>query len=489
MKVSGKKAIIIGSGVGGLATSIRLANKGYNVTVYEQNSYPGGKLTEIDRNGFRFDAGPSLFTLPELLDDLFIESGKAPGHYYSYKQVEIITRYFYPDGVQISAYSDPKRFASELEDKAGEPSSNVLNFLSYSKEIYELTKFIFLDRSLNVISTYLQKGTLNTLLNINKIDALRTMNNAIESKFKTSKARQLFARYATYNGSNPYKAPATLNIIAHLEHNCGAYFLDGGMHKVTESLYKLALEQGVQFNFGKEVDGIQVENGKAKSIKIGKDIYDAEIVVSNMDIHPTYRRLMPEQKAPERVLKQEKSTSALIYYWGMSKEFPEFDLHNILFSGDYKTEFDTLNVKKDISDDPTVYIYISKKECPEDAPAGKENWFVMINAPHIDGQNWDELIDRSRRNIINKISQTLGYSIQDYIEFEEKLTPELIQSKTSSYLGALYGNSSNNMLAAFLRHPNFSRKIKNLYFCGGSVHPGGGVPLCLSSAKIIDGLI
>ena len=204
---------------------------------------------------------------------------------------------------------------------------------------------------------------------------------------------------------------------------------------------------------------------------------------------PTYRHLLKDHKAPEKILQQPRSSSALIFYWGISKQFKQLDLHNIFFSEDYKTEFDYIFNKKDVHHDPTVYINISSKEQPTDAPNGSENWFTMVNVPSNIGQDWDKIIAKTRQNIITKVSRLLGEDISKLIEFEDVLDPRLIESKTQSHQGALYGASSNNKYAAFLRHPNFKSSVANLYFCGGSVHPGGGIPLCLLSGKIVAELI
>ena len=184
-------------------------------------------------------------------------------------------------------------------------------------------------------------------------------------------------------------------------------------------------------------------------------------------------------------MSQEKSSSALIFYWGIKQEFSALGLHNILFTENYKTEFDYIFNKKELYHDPTVYINITKKYCEADAPKGGENWFVMINVPHNAGQDWDKIIAEAKPIILNKISRNLGVAIEPLIEVEHLLEPRTIESRTQSHLGSLYGTSSNNRYSAFLRHPNFSSSIKNLYFCGGSVHPGGGIPLCLLSAKIV----
>jgi phytoene dehydrogenase-like protein len=179
----------------------------------------------------------------------------------------------------------------------------------------------------------------------------------------------------------------------------------------------------------------------------------------------------------------------LIFYWGVKKEFPELDLHNILFSEDYKKEFDEIFNLKKAPTDPTVYINISSKDEKADAPAGCENWFVMINVPGNQGQNWDEEISKARKAIVQRINQALNTDIESLIETESILDPRSIESKTQSFQGSLYGAASNNRNAAFLRHPNFSNQLKNLYFCGGSVHPGGGIPLALLSGKITAEII
>ncbi|MEO1383240.1 MAG: NAD(P)-binding protein, partial [Bacteroidota bacterium] len=212
---SGVQAIVIGAGIGGLATAVRLRSQGYEVKVYEANAYPGGKLSEFDLQGYRFDAGPSLFTLPEEVDALFELTGKNPRDYYSYETLDPITRYFFPDGTRLDAFADPARFAEEVEEKTGESQDRILSLLSKSRELYDITHHVFLERSLHKLDTYLRKETLQSILQLHKLDAFRSMNQANTQFFQDPRVVQLFNRYATYNGSNPYEAPATLNIIPH----------------------------------------------------------------------------------------------------------------------------------------------------------------------------------------------------------------------------------------------------------------------------------
>jgi phytoene desaturase len=224
-------------------------------------------------------------------------------------------------------------------------------------------------------------------------------------------------------------------------------------------------------------------------ITTGSGQIDADVVVSNADVWSTYRQLLPQEKAPEKILNRRRSSSAFIFYWGMRKQFPQLDVHNVLFSNDYRREFEQIFSRKTYPDDPTVYIHISSKVKPDDAPPGGENWFVMINAPHLTPENREIDAESLRNKVLEKVKNLLGEDVSGQIEMEETLTPQKIQDITSSHLGSLYGSSSNDKWAAFLRHPNFSSRIKNLYFTGGSAHPGGGIPLCLQSAKIVSEMI
>ena len=502
-----KKVAIIGAGIAGIASAIRLAHKGLDVSVFEANAYAGGKLSSFENKGYRFDAGPSLFTLPNLVTELFELSGKNPDDFFEYEQLTEVCRYFWEDKTRLTAYSEPQKFAEEVEKITGEPGEKITQFLKDSAFKYEVLDGLFLQDSLHKLSTWISKKALKGYLNLPKLGIFGTMNEANKKLFKNPKIVQLFNRYATYNGSDPYQTPATLNIIPHLEYNLGAFFPKKGMVSITNSLVQLAESMGVKFYFETNVEEIMMEGGNVKGLKVkrlkGEKVEDEwtklgernthtsyfiphNYVVSNMDVTHTYRKLLPKEKHPNFLLNQPKSSSGVIFYWGIKKQFPELDLHNILFSDNYQEEFKTMFEKKNIFHDPTVYINITSKHKSDDAPEGCENWFVLINAPANEGQNWDEIITQTKENVLKKISRILGQNIAELIECEEILDPRTIESKTSSAQGALYGNSSNNRFAAFLRHANFSSKIKNLYFVGGSVHPGGGIPLALSSAKIMS---
>lgn len=500
-----KKAVIIGAGVAGMASAIRLKVQGFSdVTVYEQAPSAGGKLREFKLGGYRFDAGPSLFTLPAKVEALF-KLAKVPMEpYFRYRKLNEVCRYFFfkPETIDyFIAPAEPEALALAMEAKFGEPAQNVRKYLKTSAFRYKVAGPLFLENSLHEIDTWLSKNALSAYPKMAKLALFNTLNQENEKSFKTPEARQYFNRFATYNGSDPYQTPGLMSMIPHLEQEIGAYLPNGGMIAITEALYQLGLDLGVKYVFNTSVEKINYSKGKVtgvsivtntdKQAKSSKEVL-ADVVVCNMDVTPAYRKLLPDLPAPEKILTQPRSSSALIFYWGVKKIFPQLGLHNILFTKNYPAEFKAIFEQKALYHDPTIYINITSKYEQADAPEGCENWFVMINAPQNDGQDWNALIADIRERIQLKIEEALGLQVgalAQLIECEEILDPRSIESRTSSYLGSLYGTSSNNRMSAFWRHPNRAFKVKNLYFAGGSVHPGGGIPLALSSAEIVAKLI
>lgn len=483
------KAIVIGAGIGGIATAIRLASKGYEVEVHEKNEVPGGKMYLIEKGGYRFDAGPSLFTQPVNIEELFELAGEDIHPYFEYEKVEIACRYFFENGKVLNAHTHASLFANEMETVFGEPANNVLQYLKDAERVYENVGTIFLNHSLHKISTWLHPRILSALKTIRWQYMFRTLDQFNRGRFSTQEAVQIFNRFATYNGSNPYRAPGMLSLIPHLEQNQGTFYPKGGMISIPNALVQLAEKKGVRFVLNSRVEKIVTEGGSAKGIMANGVFCEADIVVSNVDAYYTYKDLLVDKSAAAAILRNERSSSALIFYWGMRESFPELHLHNIFFSKNYREEFDHLFRDKKFYDDPTIYINITSKMETGQAPEGCENWFVMVNAPAIAEADWNKEKDELKRNVIAKLSRILGRDIGAAIQVEEVITPAGIQTRTDSYLGSLYGTSSNSKWAAFLRHPNKKRSLGGLYFTGGSVHPGGGIPLCLKSAAIVSNMI
>jgi len=481
-----KKAAIIGAGLGGLAASIRLAKAGFEIDVFEQNENPGGKAGSFYNSGFRFDTGPSLLTMPFIIKDLFDYTGEKISAYLQLNKLDILCKYFWDDGTIINAYSDVKKFANEIELKTKDSSLAVINYLNYSRRIYELTSDIFLFKNSKEILNYINRKAFKTLLNLKQIDFYRTMHKANSSFFNDRKTIQLFNRYATYNGSSPYKAPATFNLIQHVEYNLGGYTAKGGIYSVTEALYNLSKKSGVKFHFTNMVERINHSNGKISGLQVSDEVKQYDIILSNVDATKTYRSFI---NAKTNINHKYLSSSAIVFYWGVKGNYDFTEIHNILFSSDYKKEFDDIFVRKICPDDPTIYIYISSKLNPDDAPDGCENWFIMINTPPIENQDWEKETEKTRINILKKIKKILDIDLKDKILSENILTPEILEDRTGAYKGSIYGPSSNSIFSAFLRHSNKSKKYKGLYFCGGSVNPGGGIPLVLLSGKNAADLI
>lgn len=484
-----KNAVVIGAGIGGIAAALRLSKKGYKVTVFEANDYPGGKLSAFSLGDYRFDAGPSLFTMPQYVTELFEIHGEKASDFFTYQKKKIACQYFWEDQTQLTAYADSKLFLQEVHNKLGVKATVLEKYLKRAKKKFELTAPLFLEQSLHKFKGFLSVKTLKALLNLSLYEINQNLHTVNAAQLKEPHLVQMYDRYATYNGSSPYQTPGIMTLVQHLEQEFGTFVPDGGMEQITLSLFELAKRKGVSFHLGEKVSQILVENGKATGIKTKNHTLLADIVLSNMDVFPTYKNLLKGIKAPQRILSQERSSSAVIFYWGINKIFDQLDLHNIFFSQDYKSEFEAIFNQKKPSEDFTVYVNITSKDIPSDAPKGAENWFVMINTPADHGQDWNQIKNELRKKTIAKLNRILKVDMDSLIQEEEVLTPPMIEHKTSSHLGALYGSSSNDKMAAFLRHPNFSSKIKNLYFCGGSVHPGGGIPLCLLSAKIATDLI
>lgn len=486
-----RQAIVIGAGVAGLAASIRLAAKGWDVKLFEAADEPGGKLRERWENGYRFDLGPSLFTWPQLIQELDDFAREHRPHAslpdpFVHETLDRSTHYFWEDGKSLVAWSDRAKFLQSATETFGPDAANLESHIAHSGQSFEATRRIFLEQSLHEWKGAGKSAWRAVLPFVHRLPWFGTLHRWNRKRLKEPHLIQLFDRYATYNGSDPHQAPAMLHVIPHLEHGLGTHFPLGGMHGITKHLVALAEGLGVAIHCNEPVKRIVHESGKIKGIVLetGNDsVTPADLVVSNSDVHPTYRKLLPDLVAPEKILKQERSTSGVIFYWGIKGEHAKLHLHNILFSKNYKEEFEAIHQTDGPGDDPTVYINISSKIKPDDAPQGCENWFVMVNVG-ANPERVESMIPAIRQQVLAKIQRTLGADIESLIDSEFILTPQKLQDRTSSWRGALYGASSNSMLAAFLRHRNRSNQLKGLYFCGGSVHPGGGIPLCLLSARI-----
>ena len=478
-----KKAIVVGAGIGGLSASVRLAKEGYEVTVFEANDFAGGKINSRTLGGYRFDMGPSVFTGPQYVKELYDLCGEDFTDF-PYNRLEDSFTYYYPDGQQFTLPHDRESLLDVMERELGEDRRTVESYLRRAGKNYARISPLFIEASLHRLRHLNVGKLLVALATLPAYRLGRTMDQVNRGTFRNPKSVQLFNRFASYNGSSPYLAPAMLNMISHLELNEGVYLPQEGMVQIPRKVKGLAEKLGVAFRFNEKVEQILVKNGAVQGVRTAQGTYTADVVFSNMDVAFTYEKLMPGEEHPEKILRQEKSSSALVFYLGIRKSFPQLGVHNIFFSGDYKAEYDHIFEKKTLFSDPTIYLNITSKRVPADAPDGCENWFLMINTPVNVGQDWQANTRQMRKIMLEKVSRALGEDVEPLIEEETVMNPVSIEEWYSGKMGSIYGNASNNSFAAFRRHANFSKKIRGLYFVGVTVHPGGGIPLAINSAKI-----
>jgi phytoene desaturase len=481
-----KNAIIIGAGLGGLAAAIRLAKKGFSATILEKNASLGGKVNLVEANGYKFDTGASLLTMPHVLEELFEFAGKRAEDYLELIPLDPICRYFWSDGSRFDASPNLEKTASEIEKFETSNVENFRRFLADARRKYEVAEKTFLAHSLNDLPRLLRPKYLRDLL---AISSMQTLDAHVKKYFQSPKLQQLFNRFATYNGSSPFQAPATFALIPYVEFGLGAWYVRGGMYEIPKALAKLARELNVEIKTSVEVEKILVENKTAIGVRLrnGEEL-KSDFVIANSDAVETYRNLL--DAGNERVEKLEPSSSGFVLLLGVRQTFPALAHHNIFFSDDYLREFDRIFKDLRPAENPTVYVAATTRTEPEQAPAGHENLFVLVNAPYTSAQtNWEKEKENYRDLIIKKLEGFGLDGLESSIDFQKIITPEDFERKYRANRGSIYGVSSNGIFSAFLRPPNKARKIKNLYFAGGATHPGGGIPLVLISGKLAADLI
>jgi phytoene desaturase len=483
------KIVIIGAGIGGLSAAIHLAAAGEQVIVLEKNEATGGKMGEIEADGFRWDTGPSVITMRHVFEDLFRTANRRLEDYLTLLPLQPLTRYFYPDGSILDVDADPQVTAERLDRYHPGDGDGYLRFLRYASEIHEATGDVFI---------YGAPPTWQTLLGVNplrmvKTDALRTMQAAIESFVHSPQARQLLGRFATYTGASPYLAPATLNVIAHVELNGGVWYPQGGIAQIAKALTRLAEELGVEIRTDCRVEGIDLNFDRVVGVRTADERIETARVIANLDVISVYERLLPPiptvRRELARLTKLEPSSSGFILLLGVDGEHSELAHHNIFFSSDYADEFRDIFQRGLPPRQPTIYVAITARSDPQHAPPGCENWFVLINTPP-DNEgtksrfDWRSQAGSYSRLVLDRLATAFNVDVRERIRYQQILTPPDLEALTAARRGALYGQSSNDRMAAFRRPHNRSAAVKGLYFAGGTAHPGGGVPMVTLSGKV-----
>jgi len=488
-----KKVVVIGGGLGALSGAIHLAKMGFKVQLFEKNNRLGGKMNELSIGQYRFDTGPSLLTMEFVVDDLFSFAGFNRSDFLEFIPIDPICRYFFPDGSMMDTSSNMEKMLIAIYTLSPSESEPYKKFLAYCERIYNLTADIFLFTPIHEFKKMMEKGNPGILFKLYQMDPFRSFHQGVTRFFSDPRLIQLFDRYATYNGSDPFQAPATLNVISYVEYGLGAYYAKGGMYRLVDAMEEIAKRLGVEIIKSTSVEKILWGDKKIRGIIVNGEEISADYVLCGADVVVTYNSLidgLPDRR--RKLNKYEPSLSGMVFLWGVGKKHPELKHHNIIFSSDYKQEFKQIFKELRVPDDPTIYISITSKTDPEHAPTNSENWFVLLNMPYLvkeqEDRSWNNEIDRMRNAIFKKL-KGIGIDISESIEEEKVLTPLDFLRTYASNRGSIYGVSSNSMSMAFKRHANRSRDIEGLYFAGGSVHPGGGIPLVMLSGKMSAELI
>jgi phytoene desaturase len=489
--------VVVGAGVGGLGAAVRLAAQGHRVTILEKNTRPGGKMNLIEEAGFRFDTGPSLITLPGVLAETFRAAGRRIEDYLTLKQLDPITRYRFADGTHLDLSPNLPRLVQELGNFAPDEVTGFFQFLAHARVLFERAGPIFLMRERPGLRDLISPRAPDAL----RIDAHVSLHRVARSFFRDPRLLQLVGRYATYNGSSPYKAPGTLAMIPYIEWAGGGWYIEGGLYRLVEGLVRVAEELGVNVQTGCEVSEITVaprlglKGPRATGVRLKDGGYvEAGAVVVNADPIYAYDRLIPEAYRHKRLMRRierlEPSCSGFVMLLGVKGDWEGLAHHNIYFNSNYRAEFRAIFNRREPAEDPTIYVAATSKSDPTQAPPGHQNLFVLVNAPALTPEaDWEHWKGPYRQRILSTLEASGLPGLRSSIVYEKVITPQDFATQYNSWQGSIYGLSSNSRFTAFMRPPNRAPGLANLLFVGGSVHPGGGIPLVLLSARLVSRMV
>ena len=471
--------VVIGGGLGGLAAAITLAAAGRAVTLVEQLERVGGKLNLVEVDGFSFDTGPSLLTMPWVLRELFATAGTSLEAELTIEPVDPLCRYVWSDGTVFDMTPQLPQLAAGIARFEPADVAGFSRFLGYTAQIYDAVAEPFLARPFRGLRDMFNQRMLRDSL---RIDPLRTVDQSLRAFFRSPRLRQVFGRYATYNGSSPFRAPATFNLIGYVELTQGGWHVRGGMYQIARALERTARRLGVSMLTSTAVSTILEHDGAVTGVRLADDrTIAAGQVVANVDPRIVAERL---RGTPRRRPAGELSYSGFVLMLGVRGVDPLLRHHTIFFSDDYRREFDAIVTRGVPADDPTVYVCAPSASDPTVAPPGHSNLFILVNAPHT-GQypHWPATAARYRDLVLDRLERNGLPGLRQRIVVERMLTPNDLEQRYAAPGGAIYGLASNNPFAAFLRPPQRAPDVRGLYFAGGGTHPGGGIPLVLLSGR------
>ncbi len=482
--------IIIGGGLGGLSAAIHLRLAERAVLLLEQGDQLGGKCNRLEREGFHFDTGPSLLTMPFVLENIFKAAGRELKDYLELERLEPACRYFFPDQSRFDAPGTLEGWDRAVGERFPSDLPGWQRFRRANEKLWEVSYPVFLNAPLDA-RTPLRvpygkvPGAFGSLVP-------RRMDPVLHEHFSDSRLVQIFRRYATYNGSDPGRTPATFNVIHHAEACFGSWHPKGGLYRLVEALERLCLELGVEVRTGVGVDRLVFSPGggdlRGVVLANGETVSCREAVVNQDAVRALAGELFREHpragKWRRRFGRRETSVSGFVFLLALDRQVEELDCHNIFFTPDYEKEFlEIFGGARPLSA-PTLYLHNPVKVDPGLAPPGKSAWFVLVNAPPLDRcPDWPEDYPERLLEMLGSCLRRHGMPFdREWILWSESRGPQFFEREYGAWKGSLYGLSSNTLRDAFFRVRNRG-PVRGVAFAGGSAHPGGGIPLVLQSGR------
>ncbi|MEJ2710547.1 MAG: phytoene desaturase family protein [Anaerolineales bacterium] len=479
--------IVVGAGLGGIATAARLARQGCQVTVFEKGTLPGGRASILEKDGFRFDTGPTLFLMPEVFADTYQALGTRMEDHLELTRLDPTYRVHFHDRSTLDLSADLGKMRNQLE--AMEPGSfeNYLKFLSEGYRHYHLSLKHFVGRNFRNIFEYLSPSNLPLLF---QLKALIKHAKNTAGFFNDPRLQAAFSFQNMYLGLSPYEAPATFSLLQYTELADGVWFPKGGMFEVIKSLTEIAEGLNVKFRYNSPVRRIDVEGKRATGVtlKDGSQL-QADIVVANADLPYVYAELLPDDGSARKLADKKFTSSALMFYWGVAGERSPELLHHNVFLADhrYRQSFDRIFHDLTLPDEPSFYVCAPTRTDASFAPPNADSLMVLVPVGHMDEenpQNWTELEQRARRTVIDTLENLGVKDLEKRIVFEAKWGPPYYQKSLNLVKGSAFGLSHNFLQVGYLRPHNRHPRYGNLYFAGASTHPGTGLPIVLLSAQL-----
>lgn len=479
-------ALVIGAGIGGIATAARLAKNGYDVTVLEKNDSPGGRCNQLLREGHRFDIGPTLFLMPEVWEETFAALGETMSDHLDLRRIDPTYKVYFEDGLQLELTSDIGKMQSQLEKVEKTAFSGFLNYIAEGNKHYKVSLEKFVGRNFRNIFEYF---SLKNLPLIFQLKALQKHYANTSRFFKDGRLKAAFTFQNMYLGLSPYHAPATYSLLQYTELAEGVWYPMGGMYAGIQALVKIAEKLGVKFVYNAEVKKIHVGTSKVESVETadGRRL-EADVFVGNADLPYIYKELLPDAKAAKKLDKKLYTCSTIMFYWGVDKQYPQIGHHNVFLGGDYKASFDDIFEKHGLPESPSFYVHAPARTDESAAPKGEDTLYVLVPVGHLDEnskQDWEALVERARETVFKRLHKEFGIGdLKEHIKFEVVYQPQTWKERFNLEKGAAFGLSHNFWQVGYLRPQNRHNQYKNLYFAGASTHPGTGLPIVLLSARL-----